>query len=63
METLCFAKSDFWMDRIPFMQVVSGITTAISLSVCPSDNLIALFPWTGLLGGPPFSLLLSISGP
>jgi hypothetical protein len=63
MEILCFAKSDFWMDQIPFMQVVSGITTAISLSVCPSDNLIALFPWTALLGGPPSNLLLSISGP
>jgi hypothetical protein len=45
------------------MQVASGITTAILLSVCPSDNLIALFPWTELLGGPPSSLLPSISGP
>jgi hypothetical protein len=63
MEILCFAKSVFWMDQIPFMQVVFGITTAISLSDCPLDNLIALFPWTGLLGGPPSSLLLSISGP
>jgi hypothetical protein len=51
------------MDQIPFMQVVFGITTAISLSDCPSDKLIALFPWTELLGGPPFSLLPSISGP
>jgi hypothetical protein len=63
MEILCFAKSVFWMDQIPFMQVVFGITTAISLSDCRSDNLVALFPWTGLLGGPPSSLLLSISGP
>jgi hypothetical protein len=63
MGILCFAKSVFWMDQILSMQVVFGITTAISLSGCPSDNLIALFPWTGLLGGPPFSLLPSISGP
>jgi hypothetical protein len=63
MEILCFAKSVFWMDQIPFMQVVFEITTVISLSVCPSANLIALFPWTGLLGGPPSSLLLSITGP
>jgi hypothetical protein len=62
MEILCFAKSVFWMDQIPSMQVVFGITTAISLSDCRSDNLIALFPWTGLLGGPPFSLLPLISG-
>jgi hypothetical protein len=63
MGILCFAKSVFWMDRILYMQVVFGITTAISLSDCPSDNLIALFPWTELLGGPPSNLLLSISGP
>jgi hypothetical protein len=63
MEILCFAKSASWMDPILFMQVVFEITTVISLSVCPSDNLIALFPWTELLGGPPSSLLLSISGP
>jgi hypothetical protein len=62
MEILCFAKSVFWMDQILFMQAVFVITTATSLSDCPLDNLIALFPWTELLGGPPSSLLLSISG-
>jgi hypothetical protein len=63
MEILCFAKSAFLMDQILYMQVVLGITTAISPSVCLLDNLIALFRWTGLLGGPPSSLLPSTSGP
>jgi hypothetical protein len=63
MGILCFAKSVFWMDQILSMQVVFGITTAISLSDCPLDNLIALFPWTGLLGGPPSNRLQLISGP